>query len=128
MMIAPVVIGIAVDDTVHFITRYRHEVLIDGDIKRALKTTIKEGGHAIVFTSLVLGFGFGVLGLATSVGTANVGIFGALAILAGLLNDLFLLPALIIMFNIKFDGESSEPTNTRSSSTTPLTDPVPEEA
>ncbi|NQZ10747.1 MAG: MMPL family transporter, partial [Algicola sp.] len=126
MMIAPVVIGIAVDDTVHFITRYRTEVLIDSDIKRALRTTIKEGGHAIVFTALILGLGFGVFALSSSVGTSNVGTFGSLAIFAGLLNDLFLLPALILIFQVKFDKQKVEPDE--DDQTTLLTDPMPQEA
>lgn len=108
IMIAPVIIGIAVDDTVHFISRYRQEILIDGDIKRALHTTITEGGMAIVFTTLILGLGFGIMAFSESAGTSNVGTFGSLAIMAGMLNDLFLLPAMILIFKPKFGFKSSE--------------------
>lgn len=108
MMIAPVIIGIAVDDTVHFVTRYRLEVSIDGDIKRALATTIKETGQAIVFTAIILGLGFGIMGLSGSEGTANIGRLGGLAILMGLLNDLFLLPAMILIFKLKFNQQGSQ--------------------
>lgn len=107
MMIAPVIIGIAVDDTVHFVTRYRLEVTKDGDIKRALTTTISETGQAIVFTALILGLGFGIMGLSGSEGTANIGRLGGLAILMGLLNDLFLLPAMILLFKLKFKNKGS---------------------
>ena len=102
MMIAPIIIGIAVDDTVHFMTRYRNEVIQQGDIKKALTTTILETGHAVVFTTLILGLGFGVMAFSSSAGTANVGIFGSIAILSGLLNDLFLLPALILVFRLDY--------------------------
>jgi predicted RND superfamily exporter protein len=105
MMIAPVVIGIAVDDTVHFVTRYRSEVVIDGNVRRALQTTISHAGHSVLFTSLILGLGFGIMALASYPSTANMGTFGALAIFMGLLCDLFLLPAMILMFKPKGQRE-----------------------
>lgn len=111
MMIAPVIIGIAVDDTVHFVTRYRLEVSKDDDIKRALATTIKETGQAIIFTAVILGLGFGIMGLSGSEGTANIGRMGGIAILMGLLNDLFLLPAMILIFKLKFKQQGSQTTH-----------------
>ncbi len=104
MMIAPIIIGIAVDDTVHFITHYRNQVVIHGDIRRALQTTITEAGQSVVFTTLILGLGFGIMAFASDAGVANLGIFGSLAILVGLLNDLFLLPAMILVFKLRFEG------------------------
>lgn len=102
LMIAPIIIGIAVDDTVHFLTRYRNEVSIDGDIRRALQATIESVGQSVVFTTLILGLGFGIMATASNASTANLGTFGFLAILVGLLNDLFLLPAMILAFRLKF--------------------------
>lgn len=107
MMIAPIIIGIAVDDTVHFITHYRMEVVMDGDLRRALHATITKTGRSILFTALVLGLGFGIMGFASNAGVANLGIFGSLAILVGLLNDLFLLPALILVFKLDFGGRDA---------------------
>ncbi|MBO9699904.1 MAG: MMPL family transporter [Sporocytophaga sp.] len=108
MMLAPVIIGVSVDDTSTFISQYRLEVLKDGNIKRALKHTMKESGQAIVFTSLILGLGFGIMSIAESTGTANVGKFGSLAIFAGLLCDLFLLPALIMVFKLNFQKKGTK--------------------
>lgn len=108
MMIAPIIIGIAVDDTVHFVMRYRYEVVQDGDIRRALRTTIQDTGLSIVFTTLILGLGFGVMAFATNAGPANLGFYGSMAILIGLLNDLFFLPALIIAFDLKFRGDTAD--------------------
>jgi uncharacterized protein len=102
MMIAPVIIGIAVDDTIHFITHYRAEVLIDSDIVRALRDTIKEVGQAITFTTLILGFGFSIMAFSSHVGMSNMGRFGTLAIFVALLCDLFLLPSLILIFKPRF--------------------------
>src|SRR5690606_17956207 len=102
LMIAPIIIGTAIDDTVHFITRYRLEYESLGDIRQALDVTIRETGHSIVFTTLVLGLGFGVMAFAQDAGASNLGTFGFAAILMGLLNDLFLLPALILVFRLTF--------------------------
>ena len=102
MMLAPVIIGISVDDTVHFVSQYRGYVIKDGNIKRALTNTMKECGQSIIFTSLILGLGFGILSIASTPGYANVGKFGFLAILSGLICDLFLLPALIFAIKLNF--------------------------
>jgi uncharacterized protein len=107
MIIAPVIIGIAVDDTIHFITHYRNEVLIDGNITRALVETIKEVGQAITFTSLILGLGFGIMAFSSHVGTSNMGRFGTLAIFVALFCDLFMLPAMILIFKPKFIKKGS---------------------
>ena len=107
MIIAPVIIGIAVDDTIHFITHYRNEVLVDGNITRALIETIKEVGQAITFTSLILGLGFGIMAFSSHVGTSNMGRFGTLAIFVALFCDLFMLPAMILIFKPKFIKKGS---------------------
>lgn len=102
MMLAPVVVGISVDDTIHFVARYRSEVQRDNNIVRALQDTVKECGQAVVFTSLILGLGFGVMAVASTPGFANLGKFGFLSIMAGLVCELFLTPALIMVFKLRF--------------------------
>ncbi|MBC9915642.1 efflux RND transporter permease subunit [Chitinophaga varians] len=106
LLLLPVVVGISVDDTVHFISHYRDRVKVDGDIKGALLHTIKEAGQAATFTSLILGLGFGILSFSAMEGTATVGKLGSIAIFAGLLCDLFLLPALILVFKPKFQKKN----------------------
>ncbi len=98
LLIGPIIIGVAVDDTIHLIAHYRKEVIIDGNIRRALKTAIMETGQAIIFTTLVLGIGFGILSFAIGP-MANAGKLGALAIFVALICDLLLLPALILLFD-----------------------------
>jgi uncharacterized protein len=104
MMIAPIVIGIAVDDTVHFISQYQTNVMREGDIVKALRATVKECGQSIAFASLVMGIGFGIMAIAQAPNTSNLGKFTFLSVMAGLLNDLFLLPALILTFKLDFKG------------------------
>lgn len=102
MMLAPIIIGISIDDTVHFISNYQLQLAKDNDVNAALRRTMAETGPSVVFTSLILGLGFGIMAIASAAGTSNMGKFGAMAIFMGLLNDLFLLPALLLAFKPKF--------------------------
>jgi len=102
LMIAPLIIGIAVDDTIHFVTHYRMALARGKLATDALIQTVKEVGQAVTFTSLVLGLSFLMLGFSNYLGLAKVGIFGSLAIFVALLCDLLFLPALIYIFQPKF--------------------------
>lgn len=95
LIIAPLIIGIAVDDTIHFIAHYRDAWFESGDVDAALNSTIKEVGQAVTFTTLVLAIGFSMLAFSDYLGLAKTGIFGSLAIVVALSSDLLLLPALI---------------------------------
>ncbi len=98
LIVAPIIIGIAVDDTIHFLTHYRYAWIEHGDVGVAVRQTLREVGQAVAFTSLILGLGFGVLGFAGYLGLAKPGVFGALAILVALFSDLLFLPALMHWF------------------------------
>ncbi len=102
LMIAPLIIGIAVDDTIHFISHYRMSLAENNDMRLALIGAIKEVGQAVTFTTLILGFGFFMLTFSDYLGLAKIGGFGALAIFVALLCDLLFFPALIMIFKPKF--------------------------
>lgn len=95
LIIAPLIIGIAVDDTIHFIAHYRDAWYESGDVNAALHSTLKEVGQAVTFTTLILGIGFSMLAFSDYMGLAKTGIFGSLSIVIALTSDLLLLPALI---------------------------------
>jgi hypothetical protein len=102
LLIAPLIIGIAVDDTIHFITHYRMALAINSNMRIALINTIKEVGQAVTFTTLILGCGFYMLSFSDHLGLAKIGNFGSLAIFMALLCDLLFFPALIMIFKPKF--------------------------
>ncbi len=95
LIIAPIIIGIAVDDTIHFLTHYRNAWYEYGDVDKAIRSTLSEVGQAVILTTAVLAIGFGVLGFSDYLGLAKPGIAGAVAIVVALLSDLLFLPALI---------------------------------
>jgi hypothetical protein len=87
--------GIAVDDTIHFLTRFRLERRLGAALEPALRATTLETGKAMIITSLILMSGFVVLLASDFGGTFNTGLFTALTILFALICDLLLLPALL---------------------------------
>jgi len=95
LIIAPLIIGIAVDDTIHFIAHYRDAWFELGDVEKALQSTISEVGQAVTFTTLILAIGFSMLAFSDYMGLAKTGIFGSMSIVVALSSDLLLLPALI---------------------------------
>lgn len=97
LLVMPIAIGIAVDDTIHFLTHYKTELLRGSGQKEALRTALKEVGQAMIFTSLVLSIGFLVFLISSYIPLNNYGFLSALAILSALLADLFFLPALILI-------------------------------
>lgn len=101
LIVAPLMIGIVVDDTIHFLTHYRAEVVKDGDIVRAIIVSIREVGQAITFTTIILSIAFLAFMLLNHQGLANFGFLSGMAIISALLADLFLLPALLLLTNAR---------------------------
>jgi len=87
--------GIAVDDTIHFLTRYRLERQLGNSVEDAISKTIRGTGKAMIMTSLVLLGGFVILLASDFGGTFSVGLFTALTVVFALLSDFLLLPVLL---------------------------------
>ncbi len=97
-MISAIAIGIAVDDTIHFLARYRVHRGELGEERDAVRATLEEVGRPILITSVVLALGLSVLTLSVFEPHFWFGIFCALAVLLALLADLVLLPAVLFIF------------------------------
>jgi uncharacterized protein len=97
-LIFSVALGVAVNDTIHFLTRYREELFASGDRIEAVKLTLLSTGRAIIFTSLLLIGGFIVMMSSRFMGIFQMGLLGAVALFAALLGDLVLLPICLAVF------------------------------
>ena len=93
-----VLIGIAVDDSVHLLSQYEKLRLGGEDPREAIRGAILHTGRAVVTTSLALSLGFLTLMASAWQTISSFGFFVALAILGALVAALFLLPALIFAF------------------------------
>lgn len=91
-------LGIAVDDTVHFIARFREEIVRDQNVRAAIHRTCLGAGRAIVITSFLLVAGLSVLYTSDFVPTRRFAELTSVAMIAALLGDLLLLPACLAVF------------------------------
>jgi hypothetical protein len=94
-MIAAILLGIAVDDSIHILDRYRERRALGECPRRAISEAILHTGRAVVTTSLALALGFLTLMASAWQSIASFGFFVSLAILGALAASLFVLPALI---------------------------------
>jgi len=90
-----VAVGLAVDDTIHFVARYREECRHGASPQQAITRTYHGAGRPIILTSLLLIVGFGVLGFSDLASTRFFGILSAVTMAAALAADLLLLPAML---------------------------------
>jgi len=97
-LIFSISLGIAVHDTIHFLTRYREELLRTRDREEALRLTMLSTGRAIIFTSVLLVGGFVIMTTTRFVGILQMGVLGAITLFAALLGALLLLPVCLLLF------------------------------
>lgn len=95
-LIASIAIGLAVDDTIHYLVRYNKEFKKDLDEKKALRKTLRHIGRPIIFTTLTISVGFSVLAFSSFQPTAVFGIMMMITMLSALVGDLILLPSLML--------------------------------
>ena len=103
--IAAITIGIAVDNSIHYIYRFKEEFNKIKDYNKTLKICHSTVGVAILNTSITIVFGFSILVLSKFIPTIYFGVFTGLAMLLAMISVLTLLPALILI--IKPFGKSS---------------------
>jgi len=101
LMISCIAIAIAVDDTIHFLVRYRREKREGADGAESIRRTLQKAGRAMVFTSVVIAGGFSILALSHFQPNRHFGLLTAVTMLSALAADLVVLPALIRVFRLK---------------------------
>jgi len=94
--IAALVLGLVVDDTTHFLFRFRKHLREGHTHEDAVRLSMKSTGVAMASTTLVLVVGFSVLGLATVKSVAYFGVLSSVAMSAALVADVALMPALLV--------------------------------
>ena len=94
-LIASIAIGLAVDDTIHYLVRYNREFKKDLDDKRAIRDTLHHVGKPIIFTTITLCAAFSILLFSSFKPTAIFGLMMMITSLSALIGDLILLPSLI---------------------------------
>ena len=106
ILVFSIAFGISVDDTIHFLAKYRQELIESKwKIKRSIYAAIRETGISMFYTSVVLFFGFIVFMTSNFGGTVALGGLVAVTLLFAMLANLILLPSLLISLEDKVSNE-----------------------
>jgi len=97
MLVGGLIIGLAVDDTIHFMHKFQAHHAELGDIHAAIQASMQSVGAALLFTSLILGAGFVVMEFAYMRNAAQFGQLACFAVVAAFAADVLLAPALLAL-------------------------------
>lgn len=96
ILVFSIAFGISVDNTIHFLAKYRQELKVTGwNIRRSVVLALRETGVSMFYTSVVLFFGFGIFALSGFGGTQAMGVLVSLTLLMAVTSNLILLPSLL---------------------------------
>lgn len=96
ILVFSIAFGISVDNTIHFLAKYRQELKVTGwNIRSSVELALKETGVSMIYTSVVLFFGFGIFALSGFGGTQAMGILVSLTLMVAVTSNLILLPSLL---------------------------------
>ena len=97
ILVGSIAIGLAVDDTVHFMHNFRRYHLIHGDVRLAVEKTLTSTGRALLLTTIVLSSGFFIFTISTMNNLISFGLITGLTIIVALLGDILLAPAMMTL-------------------------------
>ncbi len=100
MLVFGIALGIAVDNAIHFLARYRLELkLTNNDMQRSVDLATREVSVGIIYTSVVLLAGFFLFGFSHFGGIRAMGILTSITLLVAMFTNLLVLPSLVLSFN-----------------------------
>jgi predicted RND superfamily exporter protein len=112
ILVFSIAFGISVDDTIHFLAKYRQELKAHHwKIRKSVFSALRETGVSMFYTSIVLFFGFSVFMISSFGGTVALGGLVSVTLVFAMLSNLLLLPALLLSLekNIANEKEFLEP-------------------
>ena len=99
-LIFSIALGLAVDNAIHFLAKYRQELLSNGyNVSAAISTTIREAGTSMIYTSAVLFFGFVIFAWSDFGGTVALGLLTSITLMIAVFTNLIFLPATLMSFD-----------------------------
>ena len=100
ILVFSIAFGISVDDTIHFLAKYRQELSrLNWDIKKAVILAVEETGVSMMYTSIVLFCGFMMFSISDFDGTRSLGILVSVTLFVAMFANLLLLPSLLMNLN-----------------------------
>lgn len=109
-LIFSIVFGISVDDSIHFLAKYRQELFAHKfDVSKAISKSIRETGSSMIYTSIILFFGFIIFVLSEFGGTIALGKLTSITLFFAMITNVVVLPALILQFDSGKRDKSKHP-------------------
>ena len=106
ILVFSIAFGISVDDTIHFLAKYRQELQANNwKIKKSVYSALRETGVSMFYTSIVLFFGFLVFTVSSFGGTIALGGLVSVTLLFAMVSNLLLLPSLLLTYEKKITNE-----------------------
>jgi hypothetical protein len=102
VMVSSIAIGVGIDFAIHFLSRFRREMELNGDYMRAFEETMKSAGKGIVFNTLAVAFGFAIMLFSNFKGLANFGLLITVTMITSALATFTLVPALLLVLKPQF--------------------------
>lgn len=110
VLVFSIAFGISVDDTIHFLAKYRQELFANNFfVPLAVTKTLKETGKSMIYTSVVLFAGFIIFVTSSFGGTVALGALTSTTLLVAMLTNLLVLPSLLLTFDDGKRNKSSHP-------------------
>lgn len=107
ILVFSIAFGISVDDTIHFLAKFRQELKTHGhDFRRCILVALRETGVSMIYTSIVLFFGFLVFAFSEFGGTKALGVLVSLTLLVAMFSNLLILPALLLYMERKMTNKA----------------------
>ena len=107
ILVFSIAFGISVDDTIHFLAKYRQELDFNGwNIRRSVLLALRDVGVSMVYTSVVLFSGFSIFMLSTFGGTIALGMLVSFTLLVAMFSNLVLLPSLLLTLERKLTTQA----------------------
>ena len=100
-LVFSVAFGIAVDDSIHFLARYRLALRMGDTVSEAISNSFKDTGVSMIYTSVILFFGFVIFTASSFGGTKALGLLASSTLAIAMFGNLFLLPAMLLTFEPK---------------------------
>ena len=99
-IIFSIAFGISVDDSIHFLAKYRQELFANKfNVSVAVSKSLKETGASMIYTSIILFFGFVIFAASEFGGTVNLGKLTSITLMFAMTANLIVLPALLLQFD-----------------------------
>ena len=109
ILIFSIAFGLASDQTIYFLSKYRQELVNKNwSISKTVSISLHETGRSMIYTAIILFFGFGIFTVSTFGGTVSLGILVSLTLLFALISNLIFLPCLLLSLENRIKRKSFE--------------------